>query len=100
MDRYQLGQESGSVLGNFRVDTTQDGGHSPEFWAGVIMDQLVHVSDQAPPVIRDQALAYRDAMAAAVLAGVKSAIRSNHTTLVYQLRKAGMNEAAELIQRS
>jgi hypothetical protein len=98
MDRYELGQKSASGLGIYRVDTTTNGGHSVEFWVENIMEQLVSVSDTAPPVIRDQALAYKEAVRQVVESGIRQAIRSNHTTLIYHLRKAGMDDAAALIQ--
>lgn len=98
MDRYELGQKSASGLGLFRVDTTSDGGHPVEYWVENVMERLVNVSETAPPVIRDQALAYKEAMRQVVESGIRQAISSNHTTLIHHLKKAGMHDAAALIQ--
>jgi hypothetical protein len=98
MDRHELGQSSGATLGAYRVDTTSNGGHPVDFWVDMTIDQLIFVSDTAPPVIRDQARAYREAMGQAVRHGMHSAVMSHHTTLLYQLKKAGMHEAAALIE--
>lgn len=87
-----------SGIGMIRVDTTSNGGHPVEFWVDSVMDRLVYVADTAPPVIRDQAMAYREAMRKAVAAGMHQAVQSHHTTLLYHLNKAGMREAAALIQ--
>jgi hypothetical protein len=97
MDRHELGQSSTLTLGPYRVDTTSNGGHPVEFWVDNVMDRLVFVSDSAPPVIRDQAMAYKETMRQTVESGMRSAITSNHTTLIYHLKKAGMHEAAALI---
>ena len=88
------------MIGAVRVDTTVNRGHPADFWIDIIMDRLVYVADTAPPAIRDQAMAYREAMREAVSSGVRSAILSHHTTLLYQLNKAGMREAAVLIQET
>lgn len=85
------------ALGSVTVATTVDGGHSPEYYAERLTDKLIHVAETAPPEIKLQALAYQDAMRQILLDGIKRAIVSNHTTVIHHLRKAGMNEAAELV---
>lgn len=92
------GQSSGSMLGRYEVFTTSGGGHPIEFWVNDTMAQIVNVSETAPPAIRDQALAYTKQIRAVLDTGIRNAIASDHTTLIHTLRKAGMNEAAELIQ--
>jgi hypothetical protein len=85
-------------LGGFSVVTSEPGkGHPPEFYAERIVSKLIHVSENAPPEIKAQALAYQDALRAIVLAGVRGAIESNHTTIIGILQQAGMKEAAALI---
>jgi len=68
---------SGSSVGNVMVATTSNGGHSPEFFAESIVRRLIIVGDQAPEPIRAQAYAYRDAMQAIVLDGIRRAIASD-----------------------
>ena len=84
-------------VGAFEVHTTTDGGHPPEFYAERICERLMYVSETAPPEIKLQAMAFKEAMKAVILTGVRGAILSNHTTVINQLRKAGMNEAAALV---
>jgi hypothetical protein len=84
-------------LGPFSVATTSNGGLPPEYYAERLVAKLIYISETAPPEIKLQALAYQEAMRAAVLDVLRTAILSNHTTVIYQLRKAGMNEAAQLI---
>lgn len=94
-----LTESSQMVVGQVSVEATQNFGHPPEFYAERILERLIYISENAPPEIRAQALAYRESMKQTLLAGIKRAILSNHTTIINQLRKAGMTEAAELVYR-
>jgi hypothetical protein len=87
----------GVEIGQVDVATTSGVGHSPEYYAQRICDKLISISALAPPEIRLQAEAYRDAIQALILSGIRGAIASDHTTLYNQLIKAGMDEAAALI---
>lgn len=87
------------AVGAFRVETTTDRGHPPEFYADRIMDRVIKVSDTAPPPIKDQALAYRASLHSVILSGIQRACLSDRTTVIVALRKAGMNEAAELVMK-
>lgn len=93
-----MGNEVKMEVGKFDVVTSApDQGHPPEFYAERIVARLVYISDRAPPEIRAQAIEYQAALRDAVLKGVRGAIMSNHTTVLAQLRKAGMHEAAQLV---
>ena len=48
-----------SEIGNALVFTSDNGGHSPEDMAEMALNKIMMVSDNAPPVIRDQAYAHR-----------------------------------------
>jgi len=63
--------------GFVQVATTQGGGHSLEFFAERIVAKLIHVSETAPPPIRDQALAYQERMYQVVLDGLRRAVASD-----------------------
>lgn len=91
-------QHSDIGLGLVRVDTTSNGGHPVEFWVDRTLDRLVYVSNTAPPAIRDQAMAYQEKMRQVIASGMSQAVQSHHTTLLHHLNKAGMREAAALIQ--
>lgn len=64
-------------VGSVTVVTTSGGGHPAEYFAERIVSRLIVVAENAPPPIRDQALAYREQMLAIVLEGVKRAIASD-----------------------
>ena len=92
-----LGGQVGMGVGPVTVATTSNGGHPPEFWAERIVAGLISISDKAPPEIRNQAIAYREAMLQTVLAGIKRACLSDRTTVISALRQAGLEDAANLV---
>jgi hypothetical protein len=81
------------------VETTTNGGHPPEFWADRCVDRLIHVSDDAPPAIREQAVAYREQLRAVVLLHMQRAIQSDRTTISYAITEAGHPRLAEVLRR-
>lgn len=83
--------------GQVGVMTTSGVGASPEYYAEEICNRLLEIAKTASPEIRLQAEAFREAMRAHILHGIRDAIRSDHTTVINHLRKAGMNEAAALV---
>lgn len=94
-----LGSESQSSVGGFRVEVSQNGGHSPEAVAQRCMEKLIYTSNEMNPVIRDQVLAYKDRMHQTVLHYIKEAIKSDRTTIYHMLVKAGHADVAETIRR-
>jgi hypothetical protein len=81
------------------VATTFNKGHPPEFWARRCVERLIQVSENAPPEIREQALAFRDQMEHVVLFHVKRAIQSDRTTVQNAVSEAGQPQLAELLRR-
>jgi hypothetical protein len=67
----------GASVGTVTVVTSNEGGHPPEFFAERIVAHLMYVAEDAPPPIRDQAIAYRDRMYQIVLDGLRRAIASD-----------------------
>jgi hypothetical protein len=53
----------------------------------------------APPVIREQAFAYRDKLESLLSFYMREAIKSDRTTVFNALNDAGHPELAELIRR-
>ena len=87
--------------GAFKVDveTTSNGGHPPEFWAKRCIERLLSVSESAPPVLREQARAFKDQMEHVVLLHMKRAIQSDRSTVGHLLTEAGQPKLAELVRR-
>jgi hypothetical protein len=63
--------------GTVSVVTTQNGGHSPEFFAERIVARLIVISETTPEPLKAQALVFRDSMHALILDGIKRAIASD-----------------------
>lgn len=88
----------GSV-GSFLVKTTNERGFTVEEIAEDLLDKLIFISSEAHPVIRDQAIAFRDRIRPAIIHYMKQAVRSDRTTLAAQLGKQGHLDMAEIIRR-
>lgn len=71
----------------FKVDvvTSDNGGHSPEFWANRAAQRIIQVSDSAPPVIADQARAFQKQVEQVILYYMKQAIQCDRSTVASQL---------------
>jgi len=82
-----------------KVHTTEGRGFTPEEVAARCADKIVAVADSAPPVIRDQAKAYKKSVEAVVAHYIKEAIRSDRTTVYNALIDAGHPELAAAIRR-
>jgi hypothetical protein len=81
------------------VRTTDKRGFTPDELAEQCVKRIVSVSDTAPPVIRDQARAFKNSVEAIVAQYMRQAIRSDRTTVYNALTDAGHPELAELIRR-
>jgi hypothetical protein len=88
-------------MGVFKVDveTTSNGGHPPEFWAKRCSERLLSVAETAPPVLREQAQAFKDQIEHVVLLHMKRAIQSDRSTVGHLLTEAGQPKLAELVRR-
>ena len=63
------------------------------------LTKLLNVSDTAPSVIRDQAIAYKENMRAVIVFYMKEAVQSDRTTVGNALLDAGHKDLAEMIRR-
>jgi|TARA_R110000824_G_scaffold35655_1_gene111542 macrodomain Ter protein organizer (MatP/YcbG family) len=86
-------------VGSVEVRTTDNRGFTPEEVAERCTDKLLHISEQAPPVIRDQAVAYKQQMTGVIAAYMKQAIRSDRTTVYNAIKDAGHKKLAEYIRK-
>lgn len=86
--------------GAFSIDVTaSDGGHPVEFWAKRASDKIMSVSETAPPVIKEQATAFKGRIEAVVLYYIKEAIKDNNSVISMKLADAGHPQLADLIRR-
>lgn len=94
-----FGSEGSAGVTKVNVVTTQNTGLSVDHWAERLLKRIVHVADDSNPIIRDQAMAFRDDVRQAIIHFMGQAIRSDRTTLYNLLLQQGETQMAELIRR-
>ena len=86
-------------VGSVTVMTSENGGHSPEQIADLALNKIMMVSENAPPVIRDQAIAHREKLREILIYYMNKMAQSERTTLWALLQKQGHGDMAEIIRR-
>jgi len=81
------------------VEASDNGGHSPEFWAKRAADRIVQVADTAHPAIQEQARAFKASIEVVVLEHIKRAIKCDRSTISYLVSEAGHPTLAEHLRR-
>ena len=88
-----------TTIGDIAVKTTNNKGLSPEYWTERIIDRLISISDNADPMVKAQAEAFKDNMTQVVLLYLKQAIASDRATVAGLLEKQGHKDIADIIRR-
>ena len=88
-----------TTVGDIVVKTTNNKGLSPEYWTDRIMERLIAVSDNADPMVKAQADAFKQNIQAVVLLYMKQAISSDRATVAGLLEKQGHKQMADIIRR-
>ena len=83
---------------NYDVQTTSVGGMTPEQVAELALAKIIHVGENANPLLKEQALAYKDSIRQVLVHYMKQAIKSNHTTIANKLHQAGHSELTKLLE--
>jgi len=86
-------------VGSVGVKTTNNRGFTPEEVAELCVDRLMIISNDAPPAIKDQALAHKERMKAVIAVYMKQAIQSDRTTVYNAISDAGHKKLAEYIRK-
>ena len=86
-------------VGSVEVKTTNNRGLHLKRLLNLCVDSLMIVSDDAPPAIKDQALAYKEQMQAVIAVYMKQAIQSDRTTVYNAIKDAGHKKLAEYIRK-
>ena len=68
--------ETVSSIGSIGVDTQQNRGHPPEYWAERATDRICGISENAEGHVRQQAEAFRVAIYNTILYYIKQSINS------------------------
>lgn len=84
---------------DYKVITSEEGkGHTPEQVAEMALAKIIHVGEDADPLIREQAEAYKQNIRLVLVQYMKKAIKSNHTTIANKLREAGHSDLIKLLE--
>ena len=83
---------------DYDVQTTSFGGMTPEQVAELCLAKIIYVGQDANPLLKEQALAYKDNIRQVLVYYMKQAIKSNHTTIADKLHKAGHSELTKLLE--
>ena len=81
------------------VFTSTNRGHSPEEMAEMAMNKIMVVSDTAPPVIKEQAMAHRDRLKEILIFYMERMAQSERTTIWALMKQQGHEDMAEIIRR-
>ena len=82
-----------------KVVVTTDRGLSADEVAEMAANKILSVSDTAHPAIREQAIAFRDRLMTVLHHYIGIAQRSERTTMLAQLRRAGHGDAADMLEK-
>jgi len=93
-----MGEQGNIELGSVMVFTTENEGHTPEFWAEQLTNKIVSVSEHAEPHVRQQALAFRKYIYDVLLNGIRNAITSDRVTIRGKLSAQGHEDMANIIK--
>jgi len=86
-------------VGNVVVTTTENKGHSIEFWADSAADRIVSVGGNCHPLIAQQAEAFKEDVKNVVAFYLAEAVKSDRTTLISELQNQGHKDMADILRR-
>jgi hypothetical protein len=88
-----LGESSG-----IQVFTKDHGGFTPEELAERALDRIIQVGDQSHPLVRDQAIAFRNHIRGVLVFYMNEAVKFDRVTLAYKLKEAGHPELIKFLE--
>ena len=86
------------TLGKIGVETTQNKGHDPEFWAAQATKKICDLSDNAPDHVKQQARAFQNQVYTVILYTIKNAIKSQNVTYANLLKEQGHEDMAKILR--
>ena len=88
-----------STIGQVTVATTQNRGHSVDYWSEEATKRIVSAGGKSHPLIAQQAEAFQEAVSSVISFYMKEAIKSDRTTLIALLEQQGHQDMAEILRR-
>jgi hypothetical protein len=91
--------EVNTSVGSFDVQTTSERGHTPEELSANAVAKIISIAQDADPVIKQQAEAFRDRMFHVIVHTLEQAVKSDRTTLYNEFKKQGHDDVAEILRK-
>lgn len=92
------GQQIAALLGGIKVSTVSNRGWSPEEIADRALEKIIYVGDNVDPVLRDQAVAFKEHIRGVLVFYMREAQKSERTTICAKLQQQGQADLANLIR--
>ena len=86
-------------VGSVSVFSSSERGHSPEQMAEMALSKIIEVNENAPPAIRDQAIAYKESLRYILTFYFHQMAKSERTTILALMKQHGHEDIAEIIRR-
>jgi hypothetical protein len=86
-----------TAIGTVQIMTSNGRGFSAEELAERALNQIINVGENAPPVIAEQARAYRENLREVLIYFMREAMRSRNVTLVNKFTQAGHPELIPIL---
>ena len=86
---------SSASVGSIDVLTSDNGGHSIEEVAEMAANRILYISEEAPPPIRDQAMAFKDTLKQTLVYYMLQAVEQDRATICAKLRSSGYSDLAD-----
>ena len=86
-------------IGDLGVTTTHNRGHTVEELAEMATNKLISISDDADPMVKAQAHAFRNRTKTVITYYVKEGIKNHICTVCNELEKQGHKDLANIIRR-
>lgn len=84
--------------GILQVQTTNNRGFTPEELASNALDKILYVGETTHPVIKEQAIAFREQIRHILVHYMHQAIKSDRTTLANTFKTSGHPELVKLLE--
>ncbi len=85
-------------VGGVEVQTTSNRGMTPEEIATSAVNKIISISDDASPLIKMQAEAFRERVFHVIVTSINQGVKSDRTTLYNLLSNQGHRDMAEILR--
>ncbi len=92
-----MNAQNKSEIGLIQIATVDYRGFTPEELADRALDKIIQIGDQSHPVIRDQAVAFREHIRGILVFYMNEAVKFDRVTIAQKLKDSGHAELINLL---